>query len=61
MALVPERQARHKDLPYQGLGAVPDQVDASYPPHIDDTNELDKFIMEKVKELGAATEQHRNI
>ena len=48
--LIPERQPRRKDLPYQGRGRVV-QADTSYPPHIDDTNDLDQLIMGKVREL----------
>src|SRR5437762_5455614 len=48
--LIPERQPRRKDLPYQGRGRVV-QADTSYPPRIDDINDLDRFIMRKVQEL----------
>ena len=48
--LVLERQPRRKDLPYHGRGRVV-QADTSYPPRIDDINDLDRFIMRKVQEL----------
>ena len=49
--LVPARQPRSKDLPYRGRGRVR-QTDTSFPPRIDDTNDLDRVILTKVQELG---------